>query len=134
MSVLYRKYRPESFDDVIGQENVTAALKNQVIKKRVGHAYLFTGSRGTGKTTCAKIFARAINCLSPVNGSPCGKCAVCEQLKSPNCVDIIEMDAASNNGVDEIREIREKVKYAPAVAAKKSLYNRRGAHAYRRSV
>ena len=119
MSVLYRKYRPESFDDVIGQENVTAALKNQVIKKRVGHAYLFTGSRGTGKTTCAKIFARAINCLSPVNGSPCGKCAVCEQLKSPNCVDIIEMDAASNNGVDEIREIREKVKYAPAVAAKK---------------
>ena len=120
MSVLYRKYRPESFDDVIGQENVTAALKNQVIKKRVGHAYLFTGSRGTGKTTCAKIFARAINCLSPVNGSPCGKCAVCKQLKSPNCVDIIEMDAASNNGVDEIRDLREKVKYPPS-APKKSI-------------
>lgn len=119
MSVLYRKYRPETFDDVIGQENVTEALKNQIIKDRVGHAYLFTGSRGTGKTTCAKIFARAVNCLSPVNGSPCGKCAVCRELKSASNVDVIEMDAASNNGVDEIREIREKVKYAPAVAKKK---------------
>lgn len=119
MSVLYRKYRPETFDDVIGQENVTAALKNQIIKNRVGHAYLFTGSRGTGKTTCAKIFARAVNCLSPVNGSPCGKCDVCRELKNAGSVDIIEMDAASNNGVDEIREIREKVKYAPAVAKRK---------------
>ena len=112
MSVLYRKY-------VVGQSNVTEALKNQIIKGRIGHAYLFTGSRGTGKTTCAKIFARAINCLSPVNGSPCGKCEACRELKSADCVDIIEMDAASNNGVDEIREIREKVKYAPAVAKKK---------------
>ena len=119
MSVLYRKYRPEKFDDVVGQSNVTEALKNQIIKGRIGHAYLFTGSRGTGKTTCAKIFARAINCLSPVNGSPCGKCEACRELKSADCVDIIEMDAASNNGVDEIREIREKVKYAPAVAKKK---------------
>lgn len=119
MSVLYRKYRPEKFDDVVGQANVTEALKNQIIKGRVGHAYLFTGSRGTGKTTCAKIFARAINCLHPENGSPCGKCEVCRSLKSADCVDIIEMDAASNNGVDEIREIREKVKYAPAVAKKK---------------
>lgn len=119
MSVLYRKYRPETFDDVIGQENVTEALKNQIIKNRVGHAYLFTGSRGTGKTTCAKIFARAVNCLSLVGGSPCGKCTVCRELKSASNVDVIEMDAASNNGVDEIREIREKVKYAPAVARKK---------------
>ena len=119
MSVLYRKYRPEKFDDVVGQANVTEALKNQIIKGRVGHAYLFTGSRGTGKTTCAKIFARAINCLSPINGSPCGKCEACLSLKSADCVDIIEMDAASNNGVDDIREIREKVKYAPAVVKKK---------------
>lgn len=121
MSVLYRKYRPEKFDDVVGQSNVTEALKNQIIKGRIGHAYLFTGSRGTGKTTCAKIFARAINCLSPVNGSPCGKCEACRELKSADCVDIIEMDAASNNGVDEIREIREKVKYAPAVAKEKCI-------------
>lgn len=119
MPALYRKFRPDSFDDVIGQKNVTEALKNQIKKGRVGHAYLFTGSRGTGKTTCAKIFARAVNCLHPVDGSPCGKCEICRQLESASAVDIIELDAASNNGVDEIRDIREKVKYAPAVASKK---------------
>ncbi len=119
MPALYRKFRPCVFDDVIGQKNVTEALKNQIKKGRVGHAYLFTGSRGTGKTTCAKIFARAVNCLNPVDGSPCGKCEVCRRLESSSAVDIIELDAASNNGVDEIRDIREKVKYAPVAAAKK---------------
>jgi len=118
---LYRKYRPDTFDEVIGQENIVTVLTNQVKTGRVGHAYLFTGSRGTGKTSCAKIFSRAINCLNPQNGSPCGECEVCKALKSPDCIDIIELDAASNNGVDEIREIREKVKFAP-VTAKKKVY------------
>lgn len=119
MPALYRKFRPTTFENVIGQSNVTEALKNQIKLGRVGHAYLFTGSRGTGKTTCAKIFARAVNCLRPVDGSPCGECEVCKELSMPGAVDIIELDAASNNGVDEIREIREKVKYAPVVGSKK---------------
>ena len=109
---LYRKYRPGTFDSVIGQNHIVKTLINQVEKNRVGHAYLFTGTRGTGKTTCAKIFARAINCLSPVNGSPCGECEACRALNGNN-LDIIEMDAASNNGVDHIRDIIDRLKYPP---------------------
>ena len=112
-TALYRKYRPARFDDVIGQDHITETLRNQLKSGRVGHAYLFTGSRGTGKTTCAKIFARAVNCLSPQDGSPCGKCAVCKALADPSNIDILEIDAASNNRVDEVREIRERVKYPP---------------------
>ncbi len=110
---LYRRFRPKTFDEVIGQGHIVAALKNQIASNNIGHAYLFTGTRGTGKTTCAKIFAKAINCLNPINCSPCGKCEVCTALEASNNVDILELDAASNNGVDEIREIREKVKYPP---------------------
>ena len=112
-SALYRKYRPQVFSDVIGQEHITETLKNQIKSGRVSHAYLFTGSRGTGKTTCAKIFARAVNCTDPRDGSPCGKCEVCRALEDSSNIDIMEIDAASNNKVDEIREIREKVKYLP---------------------
>lgn len=110
---LYRKFRPKTFDEVIGQDHITKTLINQINKGTIGHAYLFTGSRGTGKTTCAKIFSRAVNCLHPVNGSPCGECEVCKALNEPNNVDILEIDAASNNRVDEIRELREKIKYPP---------------------
>lgn len=109
----YRKFRPKSFDQVIGQPHVVSALKNQVMSGNIGHAYLFTGTRGTGKTSCAKIFAKAINCENPQNGSPCGKCKTCVALDEPSNVDILEIDAASNNGVDEIRALREKVKYPP---------------------
>ena len=112
-TALYRKDRPLTFSDVIGQGHVTETLINQIKSDRIGHAYLFTGSRGTGKTTCAKIFARAVNCLHPVNGSPCGECAVCKALSDPSNLDISEIDAASNNRVDEVREIRERVKYPP---------------------
>ena len=110
---LYRKFRPTTFSDVVGQDHIVKTLTNQIKKNQVGHAYLFTGSRGTGKTTCAKIFSKAVNCLSPVDGSPCGKCEVCKALNESNNVDIFEIDAASNNGVNEIRELREKIKYPP---------------------
>ena len=120
-TALYRKYRPTTFDGVIGQDVIVTTLTNQIRKGAVSHAYLFTGSRGTGKTSCAKIFARAVNCLSPVNGSPCGKCEVCRALASPSNLDIVEMDAASNNGVDKIRDLRESVGYLPA-AGKYKVY------------
>ncbi len=120
MATLYRKYRSQKFEDVIGQDPIITTLTNQIKRGRIGHAYLFTGSRGVGKTSCARIFARAVNCLHPVNGSPCGECEVCETLAADN-VDIIEMDAASNNGVDDARDIREKVKYMP-VACKYKVY------------
>lgn len=120
MATLYRKYRSQRFEDVIGQEPIITTLTNQIKLGRIGHAYLFTGSRGIGKTSCARIFARAVNCLHPVNGSPCGECEVCKKLAVDN-VDIIEMDAASNNGVDDARDIREKVKYLP-VACKYKVY------------
>ncbi|MBQ8178463.1 MAG: DNA polymerase III subunit gamma/tau [Clostridia bacterium] len=112
---LYRKYRPSTWDKVIGQNHIVTTLINQIKTDTVGHAYLFTGTRGTGKTSSAKIFARAVNCLTPVNGSPCGKCAACQGLANNNNVDIIEMDAASNNGVDEIRDLKESVHFQPSI-------------------
>lgn len=110
---LYRKYRPDVFDGVFGQDHIVKTLKNQVKSGNISHAYLFTGTRGTGKTSTARIFARAINCLHPVDGSPCGKCDCCLEAANPAGLDILEIDAASNNGVDEIRDLREKVKYPP---------------------
>jgi len=109
---LYRKYRPQTFEGVIGQNHIVKTLINQINKDKIGHAYLFCGSRGTGKTSTAKIFAKAINCLNPQNGSPCLECEVCKALAGNN-IDVLEIDAASNNGVDEIRDLREKVKYPP---------------------
>ena len=111
---LYRKYRPRTFDEVIGQDHIVKTLVNQIKLDKISHAYLFTGSRGTGKTSTAKIFAKAINCTNPQNGSPCGECDVCKSLDGTN-IDVLEIDAASNNGVDEIRDLREKVKYPPVV-------------------
>jgi len=110
---LYRKFRPKTFNEVIGQEHIVSTLVNQVKTGQIGHAYLFTGTRGTGKTSCAKIFAKAINCLDSKDGSPCGHCDVCKALDEVNNIDILEIDAASNNGVNEIRELREKIKYPP---------------------
>lgn len=111
--VLYRKYRPKNFDDVVGQPQVTQTLKNQLKLNRISHAYLFTGSRGTGKTTCAKILAKAINCLNPQSYGPCGECEMCKAIESESCMDIVEMDAASNRGIDDIRTLIEKVNFAP---------------------
>ena len=110
---LYRTFRPSTLGDVVRQEHIVTVLKNQIETGRVGHAYLFCGPRGTGKTSVAKVFAAAINCESPVDGSPCGKCAACLALKDPANLDISEIDAASNNGVEEMRDLREKVQYPP---------------------
>ena len=112
---LYRKWRPQTFDDVYGQEHITSILKYETQNDRFSHAYLFCGSRGTGKTTCAKILAKAVNCESPVNGSPCNKCASCRAIDSEMTTDVLEMDAASNNGVDNIRDIRDEVVYLPTM-------------------
>lgn len=110
---LYRKYRPRTFAEVVGQDHITQTLKHQVASGNISHAYLFTGSRGTGKTSTAKIFARAVNCTHNHDGEPCFECEVCKALDQENNVDILEIDAASNNRVDEIRDIREKVKFMP---------------------
>ena len=110
---LYRKWRPQRFEDVVGQRAIVTALKNQITADRVGHAYLFTGVRGTGKTTCAKIFAKAVNCLHPVNGDPCGECEICRGIDNGSLLDVVEMDAASNNGVDDIRDLRDETAYTP---------------------
>ena len=111
---LYRKWRPDEFEEVKGQEHVVTTLKNQIIHDRLGHAYLFCGTRGTGKTTVAKLFAKAVNCEHPLeDGSPCNECATCKSISSGSSLDVIEMDAASNNGVDNIRDIRENVQYSP---------------------
>lgn len=111
---LYRKYRPQTFNEVVGQNHIVKTLVNQIKFDKISHAYLFTGSRGTGKTSIAKIFARAINCTNLKDGSPCGECEVCKSLEGTS-IDVLEIDAASNNGVDEIRDLREKVKYPPVV-------------------
>lgn len=110
---LYRRYRPARFDDFVGQEAVIRTLRSQVMSGRIAHAYLFCGTRGTGKTSTAKVFARAVNCENPDRGEPCGQCAACRALSAESSLDILEIDAASNNGVDEIRDLREKVKYPP---------------------
>lgn len=110
---LYRKFRPDRFEDVKGQDHIVTTLTNQIRSNRIGHAYLFCGTRGTGKTSVAKIFARAVNCESPVNGSPCNQCRICRAIQNGTSMNVIEIDAASNNGVDNIREIREEVSYRP---------------------
>lgn len=110
---LYRKWRPKTFDDVIGQAHVVKTLKNEVMSKRISHAYLFTGSKGTGKTSCAKILAKAINCMNSSDGNPCGKCEVCKSIEQNNMLDITEIDAASNNGVENIRSMREEAVFSP---------------------
>ncbi|MFR8717808.1 MAG: DNA polymerase III subunit gamma/tau [Faecalibacterium prausnitzii] len=111
---LYRKWRPQRFEDVVAQRGIVTALRNQVASGRVGHAYLFTGVRGTGKTTCAKIFAKAVNCLHPHNGDPCGECEICRGIDNGSILDVVEMDAASNNGVDDIRDLRDETAYTPS--------------------
>ena len=112
-TALYRKFRPTEFDEVKGQDHIVKTLKNQIKAERIGHAYLFCGTRGTGKTTVAKIFAKAVNCEHPVDGSPCGECASCRAITAGSSMNVIEIDAASNNGVDNIREIKEEVNYSP---------------------
>ena len=111
---LYRKWRPQKFEDVVAQRGIVTALRNQIATGRVGHAYLFTGVRGTGKTTCAKIFAKAVNCLHPQNGDPCGECEICKGIDNGSILDVVEMDAASNNGVDDIRDLRDETAYTPS--------------------
>ncbi len=118
---LYRKYRPRTFDDVISQEHITTTLKNQIINNSAGHAYLFTGSRGTGKTTCAKILSMAVNCDHPVNGNPCMKCDHCREILDGSATDVLEMDAASNRGLEDVRKVREEVSYTP-VSCKYRVY------------
>lgn len=113
---LYRKYRPKTFEDVVGQEHITTTLKNEVKNQKIAHAYIFTGSRGTGKTTCSKILAKAVNCLNTKDGNPCGECDICKGIEDGSILDVIEMDAASNNGVDNIRQLREEAYFLPARA------------------
>ena len=116
---LYRKWRPRTFDDVVGQSHITETLKRQVQEGRLSHAYLFTGTRGTGKTSCAKILSRAVNCEHPVNGNPCNECAACRGIESGAILDVLELDAASNNGVDQVRALRDEAVYSPAAVRKR---------------
>lgn len=118
---LYRKWRPKTFDEVVGQQHITETLKNQIISGRLSHAYLFIGTRGTGKTTCAKILAKALNCEHPVNGNPCGKCPACMGIEDGSIMDVVEIDAASNNGVDNVRQLRDEAIFSP-VSVKKRVY------------
>ncbi len=116
---LYRKYRPQTFDEVVGQQHITDTLKNQVKTNRLSHAYIFIGTRGTGKTTCARILARAVNCENPADGNPCGKCAACRGISQGGVLDVVELDAASNNGVDNVRALRDEAVFSPATVKKR---------------
>ena len=116
---LYRKYRPQTFDDVVGQLAVTQTLKTQLLSGKMSHAYLFTGSRGTGKTSCAKILSKAVNCLNPENGNPCNRCEACRAIDAGSCMDVLEIDAASNNGVDNVRDLRDDAIYTPSQVRKR---------------
>lgn len=116
---LYRKYRPQTFDDMVGQLAVTQTLKTQLTSGKMSHAYLFTGSRGTGKTSCAKILAKAVNCLNPENGNPCNRCTACRAIDAGSCMDVLEIDAASNNGVDNVRDLRDEAIYSPSQVNKR---------------
>ena len=113
---LYRKWRPTTFDEIKGQDAVVTTLRNQIEANRIGHAYLFCGTRGTGKTSAAKVFAKAVNCEHPVNGNPCGECESCRSINDGTSLNVLEMDAASNNGIDDMRQIRESVVYSPTNA------------------
>ena len=116
---LYRKWRPRTFDEVVGQQHITETLKRQVASGRLSHAYLFTGTRGTGKTSCAKILSRAVNCQNPVNGNPCNACPACLGIENGSILDVLELDAASNNGVDQVRALRDEAVYTPAAVRKR---------------
>ena len=116
---LYRKWRPQTFDEVIGQQHITETLKSQVRSGRLSHAYLFIGTRGTGKTTCARILARAVNCEHPTDGNPCGHCPACRGILDGSILDVVELDAASNNGVDNVRALREEAVFSPSVVKKR---------------
>ncbi|NMB07626.1 MAG: DNA polymerase III subunit gamma/tau, partial [Tissierellia bacterium] len=111
---LYRQYRPKTFDEVLGQEHITTTIKNQIKNNNIGHAYLFSGTKGTGKTSTAKIFSRAVNCLNPIDGNPCNQCEICKGILDESIMDVIEMDAASNRRIDDIRELKDKVIYPPS--------------------
>lgn len=115
-TALYREWRPRTFNDVVGQEHITTTLKNQILNNRIGHAYLFCGTRGTGKTSTAKVFAKALNCLNLKDGEPCNECEMCKKINEGLAIDVTELDAASNNGVDKIRDIIDDVKYPPQEA------------------
>ena len=116
---LYRKWRPKTFDEVIGQEHITETLKTQVRSGHLSHAYIFIGTRGTGKTTCARILAKAVNCENPVDGNPCNQCRYCRGIDDGSILDVVELDAASNTGVDNVRDLREEAVFTPAVARKR---------------
>ena len=115
-TALYREWRPRTFNDVVGQEHITTTLKNQILNNRIAHAYLFCGTRGTGKTSTAKVFAKALNCLNLKDGEPCNECEMCKKINEGLAIDVTELDAASNNGVDKIRDIIDDVKYPPQEA------------------